>query len=214
MSSLQRAEKYSHGILSLCRQLGIDFFLWIGCSFTIMFDVSNAAGSPPPKKEKLLSFLCCRSSMYAVKFSWTDTFTDLSNVVVGKDHDVCGHVSMFAHDLYPRGNYRTQRQTNIYSRKGAASVKTWPFSVCNLLAVGVNVSHEVHNAFSTCQTWIKKAFVAFVMVRCDRASVYIMYEERTTSVGPSACPAFERKLDRKVDQSRRVTLLTRTLLSH
>lgn len=35
----------------------------------------------------------------------------------------------------------THRQINSYSRKGAASVKTWPFSVCNLLAVGVNVTH-------------------------------------------------------------------------
>lgn len=30
---------------------------------------------------------------------------------------------------------------NTYSRKGTESVKTWPFSVCNLLAVAVNVTH-------------------------------------------------------------------------
>lgn len=63
-------------------------------------------------------------------------------VDVGKDWDVCGHTSVFAHDLYPYGYYHTHRQMNTYSRKGSASVKTWPFSVCNLLAVGVNITHR------------------------------------------------------------------------
>lgn len=76
---------------------------------------------------------------------------------------------------------------NTYSRKGSASVKTWPFSVSNLLAVSVNVAHTWRITPSAYGRWlIRKAFVTLATMYDNVLPVSVKYEESTTNFPTSA----------------------------
>lgn len=77
----------------------------------------------------------------------------LTVVDVGKDHNTCGHTCMFAYDLRPHGDYHTRTRTDKWTHIPGKVLQVWkhgPFSVCNLRAVGVNVTHTwcvMHSAY-------------------------------------------------------------------
>lgn len=90
---------------------------------------------------------CCSTSAVKLVHRHLHSLTDVD---VGKDNDTCGHASAFAHDLRPHGEYHTHTHADISTHKGTERVKTWPFSICNFPAVGVNVAHTwcvIHSAY-------------------------------------------------------------------